>query len=122
MMEAARTSETSSTTILHGSTSQKTNLNFILDAVRTWNLTQLTSMGRLLYVVFNDSLVPDDGGSTYLWNVVDNYFRRQYIPEDNSELHTRRRENLKSHIYQAVRKLLVGDTQTDRQTERLVIW
>jgi hypothetical protein len=29
---------------------------------------------------------------------VDNYFTRQYIPEDNSELHTRRRENLKSHI------------------------
>jgi hypothetical protein len=27
---------------------------------------------------------------------VDNYFTRQYIPEDNSELHTRRRENLKS--------------------------
>jgi hypothetical protein len=27
----------------------------------------------------------------------DNYFTRQYIPEDNSELHTRRRENLKSH-------------------------
>jgi hypothetical protein len=24
---------------------------------------------------------------------VDNYFTRQYIPEDNSELHTRRREN-----------------------------
>jgi hypothetical protein len=28
---------------------------------------------------------------------VDNYFARQYIPEDKSELHTRRRENLKSH-------------------------
>jgi hypothetical protein len=28
---------------------------------------------------------------------VDNYFTRQYIPEDNSELHTRRRENFKSH-------------------------
>jgi hypothetical protein len=28
---------------------------------------------------------------------VDNYFTRQYIPEDNSELHTRRCENLKSH-------------------------
>jgi hypothetical protein len=28
---------------------------------------------------------------------VGNYFTRQYIPEDNSELHTRRRENLKSH-------------------------
>jgi len=28
---------------------------------------------------------------------VDNYFTRQYIPQDKSELHTRRRENLKSH-------------------------
>jgi hypothetical protein len=28
----------------------------------------------------------------------DNYFTRQYIPENNSELHTCRRENLKSHI------------------------
>jgi hypothetical protein len=28
---------------------------------------------------------------------VDNYFTRQYIPEDNSEHHTRRRENLISH-------------------------
>jgi hypothetical protein len=31
---------------------------------------------------------------------VDNHFIRQYIPEDNSEHHTRRRENLKSHIDQ----------------------
>jgi hypothetical protein len=30
---------------------------------------------------------------------VDNHFKRQYIPEDNSEHHIRRRENLKSHIY-----------------------
>jgi hypothetical protein len=29
---------------------------------------------------------------------VDNYFTRQYIPEDNSELHARRRENVKSQI------------------------
>jgi hypothetical protein len=29
---------------------------------------------------------------------VDNHFTRQYIPEANSEHHTRRRENLKSHI------------------------
>jgi hypothetical protein len=29
---------------------------------------------------------------------VDNYFTRQYIPEGKSELHTRRRENLKFHI------------------------
>jgi hypothetical protein len=30
---------------------------------------------------------------------VDNYFTRQYIPEDKFELHTRRREKLKSHIF-----------------------
>jgi hypothetical protein len=29
----------------------------------------------------------------------DSYFTRQYIPEDNFELHTRRRENLKSHTW-----------------------
>jgi hypothetical protein len=33
------------------------------------------------------SIIPDD----------DNHFTRQYIPEENSEHHTRRRENLKSH-------------------------
>jgi hypothetical protein len=31
---------------------------------------------------------------------VDNHFTRQYIPEDNSEHHTRRRENLKCHKVQ----------------------
>jgi hypothetical protein len=36
---------------------------------------------------------PDDGRSTYLWNIG----WQQYIPEDKSELRTRRRENLKSH-------------------------
>jgi hypothetical protein len=29
---------------------------------------------------------------------VDNHFTRQYNPEDNSEHHTRRRENLKFHF------------------------
>jgi hypothetical protein len=33
---------------------------------------------------------------------VDNYFTRQYIPEDKSELHTRGRENLKSHMIKEV--------------------
>jgi hypothetical protein len=33
---------------------------------------------------------------------VDNHFTRQYIPEDNSEHHTRRRVNLKSHIISVV--------------------
>jgi hypothetical protein len=30
---------------------------------------------------------------------VDNYFTRQYTLEDKTELHTHRRENLKSHIF-----------------------
>jgi hypothetical protein len=34
---------------------------------------------------------------------VDNHFTRQYIPEDNSEHHIRRRENLKSHLLYLVR-------------------
>jgi hypothetical protein len=29
--------------------------------------------------------------------LVDNHFTRQYNPEDSSEHHTRRRENVKSH-------------------------
>jgi hypothetical protein len=33
---------------------------------------------------------------------VDNHFTRQYIPEDNSEHHTRRRENLKYHNYRVI--------------------
>jgi hypothetical protein len=33
---------------------------------------------------------------------VDNYFTRQYNPEDSSEHHTRRRENLKSHNQNAL--------------------
>jgi hypothetical protein len=36
---------------------------------------------------------------------VDNYFTRQYIPEDNFELHTRRSENFKSHISIDIRSL-----------------
>jgi hypothetical protein len=30
---------------------------------------------------------------------VNNYFTRQYIPQEKSELHTRRREYMKCHIY-----------------------
>jgi hypothetical protein len=39
MMKAVRTSETSVDNHLHGNTTQKTALNIILAAVRTWNLT-----------------------------------------------------------------------------------
>jgi hypothetical protein len=35
---------------------------------------------------------------------VDNHFTRQYNPEDSSEHHTRRRENLKSHMCTVVIK------------------
>jgi hypothetical protein len=33
---------------------------------------------------------------------VDNHSTRQYNPEDSSEHHTRRRENLKSHMHYIV--------------------
>jgi hypothetical protein len=33
---------------------------------------------------------------------VNNHFTWQYIPKDNSEHHTRRRENLKSHVFRIV--------------------
>jgi hypothetical protein len=39
---------------------------------------------------------------------VDNHFTRQYIPEDNSEHHTRRRENLKSQIVGDFAHMLYG--------------
>jgi hypothetical protein len=32
---------------------------------------------------------------------IDNHFTRQYNPEDNSEHHTRRRENFKAHKMRA---------------------
>jgi hypothetical protein len=37
-----------------------------------------------------------------------NYFTWQYIPEDKSELHTRHRENLKSHIVKSWFELMKG--------------
>jgi hypothetical protein len=40
---------------------------------------------------------------------VDNYFTRQYIPEDNSEHHTHRSENLKSHRTDADRRSLITE-------------
>jgi hypothetical protein len=38
---------------------------------------------------------------------VDNYFTRQYSPEDSSEHHTRRRENLKSHTVSEKLKVVI---------------
>jgi hypothetical protein len=40
---------------------------------------------------------------------VDNYFTQKYIPEYNSEHLTRRRENLKSHVYLYVSQGQVND-------------
>jgi hypothetical protein len=48
-------------------------------------------MGILFRIVFWDELPRKI--------IVDNHFTWQYIPEDNSDHHTRRRENLKPHIY-----------------------
>jgi hypothetical protein len=57
---------------------------------------------------------------------VDNYFTRQYIPEDNSEHHTRRRENLKSHVSASVRRHNPNSTEgtgfTFRATRRDFLW
>jgi thiamine phosphate synthase YjbQ (UPF0047 family) len=39
---------------------------------------------------------------------VDNHFSRQYNPEDNSEHHTRRRENLKSHISEVLTASIIS--------------
>jgi hypothetical protein len=45
---------------------------------------------------------------------VDNHFTRQYNPEDSSEHHTRRRENLKSHISCfIINYVRLGHIQTD---------
>jgi hypothetical protein len=53
-------------------------------------------------IVFWDVLPPSSGMMETVRTSetsVDNHFTRQYIPEDNSEHHTRRRENFKSHIF-----------------------
>jgi hypothetical protein len=43
---------------------------------------------------------------------VDNHFTRQYNPEDSSEHHTRRRENLKSHIHSSFIIVCILDNAT----------
>jgi hypothetical protein len=42
----------------------------------------------------------------------DNYFTRQYIPGDNSELQARRRENLKYHNEEVAYKIIINCTNT----------
>jgi hypothetical protein len=71
--------------ILPGRMTQKTALNIILAAVRTWNLTMLLFIQMMMEAVRTSE------------TSVDNHFTRQYNPEDSTEHHTRRRENLKSH-------------------------
>jgi hypothetical protein len=51
-------------------------------------------------IVFWDALSGMMEAARTSETLVNNYFTRQYIPEDNSELHTRRRENLKSRNVQ----------------------
>jgi hypothetical protein len=98
MMEAVRTNETS----------VDNHSSLMMEAVRTSETSvdnHFTPLKRRSTIILH--------GSISLWNVgrqsfytavypsetsVDNHFTRQYIPEDNSEHHTRRHENLKSHI------------------------
>jgi hypothetical protein len=47
---------------------------------------------------------------------VDNHFTRQYNPEDNSEHHTRRRENLKSHGVHFVHTMTAGNVYLKTNT------
>jgi hypothetical protein len=42
---------------------------------------------RVKWLSTDVSFIPDDGGSTHLWNVGRQSFTRQYISEDNSENH-----------------------------------
>jgi hypothetical protein len=51
---------------------------------------------------------------------VDNYFTRQYNPEDISELHTRRRENLKSHTGEGWYAMVRG--RFPRRESLLPLW
>jgi hypothetical protein len=67
-----------STIILHGSTSQKTILNIILAAVRTWNLTPPPSIGFTYEYMGNTSFLSCKDQA--LWPVlIQNYFLRLWI-------------------------------------------
>jgi hypothetical protein len=66
--------------------------------VFNWMTTDVSEVRAASIIMVISHHHPDDGGSTHLWNVGRHPIRktRQYIPED-SDLHTRRRENLKPH-------------------------
>jgi hypothetical protein len=51
---------------------------------------------------------------------VDNYFTRQYIPEHKSELHTRRRKNLKSHMLNVINAYRLGIYRVVQNTVLMV--
>jgi hypothetical protein len=44
--------------------------------------------------------------------MIDNHFTLQYNPEDSSEHHTRRRENLKSHNQEHVKSIVTHEQET----------
>jgi hypothetical protein len=48
---------------------------------------------------------------------VDNYYTRQYISEDNSELHTRRREKLKSQTVDLLTSWIIASSRKPRTME-----
>jgi hypothetical protein len=70
-------------------------VNSLLFLTNTCQLSNKLTIKRVSFFVFR----------IVFWDVlpckiiVDNYLTRQYIPEDNSEHHTRRRENLKSRLF-----------------------
>jgi hypothetical protein len=82
MMEAVRTSETSVD-------NHFTRQSLMMEAVRTSETSvdnHFTRQSLMMEAVRTSE------------TSVDNHFTRQYNPEDNSEHHTRRRENLKFHL------------------------
>jgi hypothetical protein len=69
-----------------------------MEAVRTSETSVDNHFTRRLH--HQGSLMMEAGRTSE--TSVNNHFTRQYIPEDNSEHHTRRREMLKSHNVQVV--------------------
>jgi hypothetical protein len=66
----------------------------------------------LVHILQTSSLMMEAVGTSE--TSVDNYFTQQYIPEDNSEHHTRRRENLKSHMYERLSMFSLQDTTASK--------
>jgi hypothetical protein len=80
--------------------------------VLSWMSTDVSEV-RAASIIRTVSHRPDDGGSTHLRNVGRHPIKtRQYIPED-SELHTRRRENFKSNIFITLNGTLKSKHETD---------